>query len=72
MYRIYDRYFTKQEIQGLIAFNRSTIGIKANRVMPVLMRESMSAAQEWSEEIGPLLSKKVTKRLKKEGITIGQ
>ena len=72
MYRIYARYFTLEEIEGLIEFNRSPIGAKANRVMPILMRESMSAAQEWSEEIGPELSRRVTVRLKKEGIRIGQ
>jgi hypothetical protein len=71
MYRIYARYFTLKEIEGLIEFNRSSIGVKANRVMPILMRESMSAAQEWSEEIGPELSRRVATRLKKEGISIG-
>jgi len=72
MYRIYARYFTLEEIEGLIEFNKSSIGAKANRVMPILMRESMSAAQEWSEEVGPELSKRVTTRLREEGIRIGQ
>ena len=71
MYRIYARYFTLKELQGLIEFNRSDIGRKASQVMPVLMRESMSAAQSWSEEIGPVLSTRVRKRLEQEGITIG-
>jgi len=72
MYRIYAQYFTLEEIQGLTAFNRSEIGRKANRVMPILMRESMSAAQEWSEEIGPILSARVRERLEAEGVTIGR
>ena len=72
MHRIYARYFTLEELNGLIAFNRSDIGRKANRVMPVLMRESMSAAQEWSEEIGPVISSRVQKRLAQEGIKIGR
>lgn len=72
MYRIYARYFTLEEIQGLIEFNQSAIGAKANRVMPVLMRESVSAAQDWSVEIGPLLSERVRNRLAREGIPIGQ
>ena len=72
MYRIYARYFTLQEIQGLTAFNRSEIGRKANQVMPLLMRESMSAAQEWSEEIGPILSTRVRKKLEEAGVTIGR
>lgn len=72
MYGIYARYFSLEEIQGLIAFNRSDIGKKANRVMPILMRESMTAAQQWSEEIGPDLSRRVSRRLKDEGIRIGR
>ena len=72
MYIIYARYFTLVEIQGLIEFNRSDIGRKANRVMPILMRESMSAAQTWSEEIGPVLSRRVREKLETEGITIGR
>lgn len=72
MYRIYARYFTLAEIHDLIAFNRSPIGAKANRVMPVLMRESMSAAQQWSIEIGPEMSTRVLKRLESEGISLGR
>ena len=71
MYLIYARYFSLEELQGLIAFNQSPIGIKANQVMPILMRESMSAAQTWSVEIGPLLSDKIRTRLEKEGVVIG-
>jgi hypothetical protein len=31
---IYAKYFTFDELEGLIAFNRSPTGQKANRVMP--------------------------------------
>ena len=72
IYRIYAQYFTLKEIQGLTEFNRSEIGKKANQVMPILMRESMGAAQEWSEEIGPVLSARVIKKLEAEGVTIGR
>jgi len=72
MYRIYARHFTLEEIEGLIEFNQSPVGIKANRVMPILMRESMNAAQQWSEEIGPIMSNCVMERLKAEGVLIGR
>jgi len=72
MYRIYARHFTLEEIEGLIEFNQSPVGIKANRVMPILMRESMNAAQQWSEEIGPIMSDCVMERLKAEGVLIGR
>jgi hypothetical protein len=72
MYKIYARYFTLQELQGLIEFNESPVGVKANRVMPILMRESMAAAQQWSVDISPELSARVMKRLDAEGISIGR
>ena len=34
IYPIYAKYFTFDELEGLIAFNRSPAGQKANRVMP--------------------------------------
>jgi hypothetical protein len=48
IYRIYARHFTLAELRGLIAFNRSAVGIKANAVMPALMAESLEAGQAWS------------------------
>ncbi len=70
MYRVYARYFSLAELEGLIAFNKTEIGRKANRVMPILMRESMTAAQSWSVEIGPELSARVKQRLADEGIKL--
>lgn len=71
MYKIYARYFTLEDIEGLIEFNETPIGIKANRIMPILMQESINAAQQWSEEVGPIMSDRVMKRLKAEGVLIG-
>ncbi len=45
IYPIYARYFTLDHLRGLIDFNKSIIGAKANKVMPSLMQESLSAAQ---------------------------
>lgn len=71
MYKLYARYFTLDEINGLVEFNSSPIGMKANRVMPVLLRESMSAAQAWSEDIAPEMSARVKARLEAEGFQVG-
>lgn len=70
IYPIYARYFTLEELQGLIAFNRSPAGIKANQVMPNLMAESMQAAQSWSRTITPEISTRVLQRFNKEGIEV--
>lgn len=70
IYPIYARYFTLEELQGLIAFNKSPAGLKANQVMPQLMAESMQAAQLWSREITPQISTRVLERFKKEGVQV--
>lgn len=70
IFPIYARYFTLEELEGLIEFNQSATGIKANKVMPMLLRESMNVAQAWSQAVGPKISERIFKRFKEEGINI--
>jgi len=70
IYPIYANYFTLEELQGLLAFNKSPAGIKANQVMPQLMAESMQAAQLWSRAITPKISSRVLERFQKAGIEV--
>ena len=70
IYPIYARYFTLEDLQGLIEFNKSPVGVKANKVMPRLMQDSVSAAQSWSEKVGPKISERVLNRFRQEGISI--
>jgi len=70
IYPIYANYFTLEELQGLLAFNKSPAGIKANHVMPQLMAESIQAAQLWSRAITPQISSRVLARFQKEGIEV--
>ena len=70
IYPIYARYFTLEDLQGLIEFNKSPVGVKANKVMPRLMQDSVSAAQSWSEKVGPKISARVLKRFNQEGISL--
>ncbi len=70
IYPIYARYFTLEDLQGLIEFNKSPVGVKANKVMPRLMQDSVSAAQSWSEKVGPIISERVLNRFRQEGISI--
>lgn len=70
IYPIYAHYFTLEELHGLLAFNQSPAGIKANQVMPQLMAESMQAAQLWSRAITPKISSRVLERFQEEGIEV--
>jgi hypothetical protein len=70
IYPIYAKYFTVEELKGLLAFNQSPAGQKANRVMPQLIAESNAAAQIWARTLSPQISGQVLRRLRDEGIEI--
>ena len=70
IYPIYAKYFTIEELEGLIAFNRSPAGQKANRVMPQLINESTLAAQVWARSMSPQISHRVLQRFSDEGIEV--
>ena len=48
----YDRYFTHQEIRGLIEFYQTPLGQKAISVLPRLMLELQETGQKWGESMG--------------------
>lgn len=60
---IYDKYYSEEEIDQLIAFYNTPIGKKTVAVLPQITQESMLAGQTWGMEIG----EKVMKRLKEKG-----
>ena len=61
---VYHRYFTAEEIKGMIAFYSTDLGRKAISAMPGLMSESMVIGQNWGEGLSPELAERVRARLK--------
>lgn len=49
---LYDKYFTNDEIKGLIAFYESPLGQKTIQILPALSAESMSRGQKLGEQAG--------------------
>ena len=47
---LYDKYFTNEEVLGLIHFYESPVGKKATQLLPSLVQESMSRGQEQGEQ----------------------
>jgi hypothetical protein len=64
---IYDKYFTHNDIKGLLAFYRTELGKKTIKVLPQIVQNSIRAGQLWGQTLGPLIQERVTKRFKKEG-----
>lgn len=67
---VYHRYFTAEEVKGMIAFYSTDLGKKAISAMPGLMSESMTIGQQWGQSLGPEIAERVRARLKKEGIAL--
>ena len=49
---MYDKYFSDEELKGLIAFYQTPLGQKAVKVMPQLSAELMEAGSKMGEDIG--------------------
>ena len=51
---IYQRSFTQEEVDGMLAFYKSPAGVALVRKMPLVMKESMNAMQQL---MGPLMER---------------
>jgi hypothetical protein len=65
---IYAKYYTREDIQGLIAFYQSDVGRKAIMTMPAVFQESMTIGQQWASETLPQIQREVEQQLRAEGI----
>jgi len=66
--RIYAKYFTLQDIRGIIAFNRTPLGKKMISTMPAILNETIQAAGAWQRRLQPALNAELKKRLIEEGL----
>ncbi len=55
---IYARHFSLEELEGLAAFYRTPLGKTLVSKLPVIVRESMAAGQEWGRQIGERAARK--------------
>ena len=49
---VYDKYFTQEEIKGLIQFYQTPLGKKMKEVLPRLYLELTDAGRQWGERAG--------------------
>lgn len=67
MIPLYAKYFTQDDVRGLIAFYQSPLGQKSLSVMPALMQDAMKLGQQWASEATPRVQEAIKKRLDAEG-----
>ncbi|WP_120518226.1 DUF2059 domain-containing protein [Chitinophaga barathri] len=63
---IYQKHFTSQDVDGLIAFYKTPLGRKTVAQLPLVTQECYHAGQKYGEQLG----KRVVERLKAKGIDL--
>jgi len=66
--KVYAKYFSHEEIKGLIAFYQTPLGQKTIRSLPQVVNESMLIGKAWAEGLEPELTRRIEARLKKDGL----
>lgn len=64
---LYHKYWTHDDIKGLIAFYQTSLGKKAISLMPVITQEGFLLGQRWGESLGPKIGQRAKARFKQEG-----
>ena len=67
---LYDKRYTRDEIQALIQFYETPLGKKVSAFRPQIAKEGMVVAEEWVNFLRPLLVQALARRLEKEGYVI--
>jgi uncharacterized protein len=60
---IYDKYYTRDEIEDLTRFYQSPVGQKTIKVLPKLSAEAIDAGQEW----GKMVADRAMRKLREQG-----
>lgn len=47
---LYDKHYTQEELEGLVAFYQTPLGKKFIKTLPVLTNESMKLGEEWGRK----------------------
>ena len=65
---LYARYFTHEDVKGMLTFYESDLGKKTIAVTPSLTREAALIGQQWAEANMPRVLDVLQARLKAEGL----
>ncbi len=64
--RLYDKYYSQEDIKGLLAFYETPLGQKTLEVTPHLMQESMEMGQTWAASLESEFQERIMLRLMAE------
>jgi uncharacterized protein len=67
---LYATELTLQELNAIIAFYKSPVGLKFAGVQPKIVRESMVLGQRWGERIGAEIEQQARQELRRRGVDL--
>ncbi len=68
MYPIYSKHFSIKELAQMIELNKTPLGQKLIKVMPIITQEGIQAGQTFGQSLGPVIQKRIMDRFQEEGI----
>jgi hypothetical protein len=60
---IYDRHFSDEDLDGMLAFYRSPTGKRFIKALPLITVESRQVGEEWGQRLGRVVGEKIGERL---------
>ena len=69
---VFAKYYTDQDVRGMIAFYKTPLGQKMIRTTPKVAQASLQIGEAWGRELAPKLVKNIQARFKQEGIKVNQ
>jgi hypothetical protein len=67
---LYAVELTLDELNAIIAFYKSPVGLKFASVQPKIVRQSMILGQRWGERIGAELEQQARQELRRRGVDL--
>ncbi len=67
---LYAAELSLEDLNGIVAFYKSPIGVKFASVQPKILSQSMMLGQRWGQRIGTELAEEARRELKKRGIDL--
>ena len=60
---IYDRHFSEDDVDGMLAFYRSPLGQRVAKALPEITAESQDAGREWGQRLGKKVGERIAEKL---------
>ena len=60
---IYERHFSDEDIDGMLAFYRSPVGQRVSKALPQITAESQEVGKEWGQQLGRRVGEKIGRKL---------